>query len=979
MNDERIWQAKLAARIHDPGEKPLILMRTREGHEGGTVRALREAFFPGPNGIPKSIEQIVKRADWWSAAADRPQWPRTLNDQIFWTKEPVLIHPISGNAIDLRQFGGLDTIEPAEIAAKSLAHFESLREAVGGDLKKSLLAFWRFGPEIIEENDSSKLGALWQQLPADTRVPDHSIWEHLDLASAFAGAFAADDRQEVALLAFAIGPVQPFIAAARKMDDLWAGSHLLAHLAWEAMKPLVERLGPDAVLFPRLRGIPQVDLWLIEQGLPEQWFENTPWHQSANADTNPLFVASLPNRFVALVPASQARALAERCCDAVRNRMQKIGEQVVTRLLEVANIPIDPQYYCFEQARSQLAGFPEVYWAAVPFSLIGTSADDGKVTDTVQLSAAMAPFFEPTEVKPGFLGSPAWEVLSGEIKWQDQTRFYVPNPGVLYPAVYDLAERVLAATKAARTFGQLEQSGWRDSLTGEAEWLTDNPDHLTLPAGKRKSRKDKHFQEGEHFETLWTKIADEKPAWAKKGEHLSVLSAIKRLWPTLFAEEAGKALKKQFGRFVVSTHTMALAYQLDRWLEHGGLTATGFTEAAQELKRERVALPTRLMLRHREHPALPDARTLLAMMEEAQDTDDAFRAEHLQRLVRNTLAQAHSPEQQSNFRLETYYGLLLMDGDRMGALLSEGGRVTFRESFHPTIRKQFDQLAKSNEMLKRYGDTVRPPSPGRHMAISSALNDFALHVVPHIVQREYLGRLIYGGGDDVFAILPVADLLFAAARLRDAWWGENRFHKRKMQDTQRNRLQLGNGYALLDGKLLRMMGKCATASAGLVVAHHQAPFGAVLRELHAAEQRAKHEGGRNAFSLTLIKRSGGALYLTAQWHRIDLLLEAIEYFAAPETSRRAAYHSLHWLTDLPEPSNAPEMVASLLAYQLARQSGGDTAKRAPDLARKLTEAAREENPSKAWLSNFLSVAEFLAREVRMPIAPGATIPKEDAA
>src|SRR5690625_6257283 len=50
--------------------------------------------------------------------------------------------------------------------------------------------------------------------------------------------------------------------AARTTSDLWAGSHLLSRLSWEAMRPLCEQLGPDAILFPRLRGIPQVDLWL---------------------------------------------------------------------------------------------------------------------------------------------------------------------------------------------------------------------------------------------------------------------------------------------------------------------------------------------------------------------------------------------------------------------------------------------------------------------------------------------------------------------------------------------------------------------------------------------------------------------------------------------------------------------------------------------------------------------------------------------
>ena len=106
------------------------------------------------------------------------------------------------------------------------------------------------------------------------RVPDHSIWDHLDLTSAFAGAFAADPDGDAALLALSIGPVQGFIASARTTSDLWAGSHLLARLAWEAMKPVCEALGPDAILFPRLRGVPQVDLWLRdEMNLPAELFK----------------------------------------------------------------------------------------------------------------------------------------------------------------------------------------------------------------------------------------------------------------------------------------------------------------------------------------------------------------------------------------------------------------------------------------------------------------------------------------------------------------------------------------------------------------------------------------------------------------------------------------------------------------------------------------------------------------------------------
>jgi CRISPR-associated protein Cmr2 len=141
----------------------------------------------------------------------------------------------------------------------------------------------------------------------------------------------------------------------------------------------------------------------------------------------------------------------------------------------------------------------------------------------------------------------------------------------------------------------------------------------------------------------------------------------------------------------------------------------------------------------------------------------------------------------------------------------------------------------------------------------------------------------------------------------------------------------------------------------------------VLRELRAAEQRAKSEGGRDAFSITIIKRSGGALRLTDKWGEPVVLLNDLRAFLAdPDVSRRAVYHSLEWLTELPEPTGDGAMLESLLAYQLARQARSNGGKKrakelAPRLAR-LTVGQTKEPIN--WLRNFLTVAEFLAREVR---------------
>jgi CRISPR-associated protein Cmr2 len=248
------------------------------------------------------------------------------------------------------------------------------------------------------------------------------------------------------------------------------------------------------------------------------------------------------------------------------------------------------------------------------------------------------------------------------------------------------------------------------------------------------------------------------------------------------------------------------------------------------------------------------------------------------------------------------------------------------------------------------------------------LNDFSQIVVRHVVEMEHLGKLIYAGGDDVLAMLPVADMLSCIERLRHAYSGTVPEDEAKDWSELRKEpkaLHCKGGFAYLNRRLMRMMGRNATASCGAVIAHHQAPLSAVLRELREAEKRAKTEGGRDAFSITVIKRSGGALHLTAKWGEpLALLNDMRRYLSADETSRRAVYHTLGWLRDLPDPKENREMLESLLAYQPARQSGGDTAKQAPELARRLTALAVSQADARAWLTNFLCVAEFLARETR---------------
>jgi CRISPR-associated protein Cmr2 len=811
-------------------------------------------------------------------------------------------------------------------------------------------------------------------------VPDHTIWDHLDLVSAFAGAFAGDPEGHAALLALSIGPVQSFIAAARKTEDLWAGSHLLSRLAWETMKPLCEALGPDAILFPRLRGIPQADLWLLEEiGLPEEWFQNLPWWDR-RPDANPLFAAALPNRFVAVVPASRAEELARKCRDHVRQWLLELGLKTADRLLEEAGLrkkgsARDESVHAYAQVRRQLKDFPEVHWAITPFSLAPPRKEEKQTDpDTAELRAAMAPFFgSKDDEDAGFLASPAWKVLREHIQWTDGTAFFDPNPGVLYPAFYELNERLMAAAKSVRPFTQTQEEGWRCTLTGETEWLTHDPWLLTVPRGQRRSRTDGGFREGQHHETLWTRIADNCPAWAKKGEHLGALPAIKRLWPALFAEEVRRHTKNITDRFVVSTHAMALAHQIREWLERGA-PMTREQRSRVEAVSSRVALPAQLAARAEWQDRIDLAARIPAILEEAREKEEEDEAaEEAKKFVRKVLC----GEDDDAPQLETYYALLMMDGDHMGAILAgdeeAGTSIPFLESFHPQVRPLFD---RAQGELRKYAEQRRPVSPNRHLVISGALNDFSQIVAPWIVEREHAGRLIYAGGDDVMAMLPVADALKAVARLRAAYSGRGQDQLSAKRGERWEKLLLSKGFAYLNGRLMRMMGPRATASCGIVIAHHQAPLSLVLRELRQAERKAKsyrrrvdsRVADRDAWHITVLKRSGGRLDLSGDWGApLELLGRLIDFLASPEVSRRAVYNSLGWLHDLPCAAGAPDrlQLAAMLAYQMERQTDRPLKPEARRLAGELTdEALRHEKDALHRLSNFLTVAEFLAREQR---------------
>ncbi len=967
-----LWKKKLAAWLHDPAEKALVLMRDvdnkgqRIGHEEGSVAELRKLL-----GIKKS--DFDKRADQYAAAADRPQWPcedgkpRPTWANVHFVERPVLIHPLSAEPIDLKSL--TDIVAP-HIRHASLDHFRQLveKDEIGQpDHRWTQLAFWRFGPE--PKLAAPKLGELWRLLPADTRVPDHSIWSHLDIVSALAGAMQDD---QPALLTMSFGPVQGFIAQARSTSDLWAGSHLLSSLVWEGMKVICTELGPDAVLFPHLRGVAAVDRWLLES-VPahrradwKQRFETigVEWLKSST-DANPLFAATLPNKFMAIVPASRARQLAEQVEHAVRGKALEWANQAAEQVFTTGGGNISPNAHWRKQIAKQLAGFPEVHWSAAEWPL--DSTEEGfPITDS--LEQALGAFYPEDGKAPGFFADPLWSLVTEGEAVEHQGRrgkyhaltlpggenFLMPNPGLLYPAVHDLAERGLAAAKSLRAFGALPQAGYRCTLTGEHEWLTDQPTLFEQGYADQKNL------------SIWSRVVGQ--FGIKKGEHLGALATLKRLWPRLFIEQVSEFLDEEAARYVVSTHTMALVSdleELDKKLSASDSRAhiAGFLD-----DEDRAPVLPRSLARLRSSLA---AR-IPAALDRLRDSDEDESRRQLESEIGNLLG--HKPE--------AYYALIQMDGDRMGAWMAgneDAYRRRFADTWHPQVKEAVKQKFGSEPDIMQYLASFRPASPARHAAISKVLNDFSTHVARHIIEEVFKGKLIYAGGDDVLAMVSVDDLLPAMLLLRAAYSGVGSFAG--LPNINLKGLQLGKGFVQLKNRtsdrLMLMMGGAATASMGAMVAHHQAPLSAVLRELRSAEKSAK-EHGRNAFCLRVMKRGGGAVSVTSRfWEKADapppladsalgLMLRFAHTLAQPDMSRRAVYRTTEWLAGLPARSGHDDatwrdMVATNLAFQLKNQGGVVS-----HAAEFVDLACSESTPKDTahYLDHLLVTAEFFAREGR---------------
>ena len=323
---QQFWLAKIIALLHDPPAKP-IFFRPHSGGHNALARRIMELV------LGREEFRFNSLADRMATGMDRPVLNRRGKGRIqYFHRDFLITHPLDRARLALpgsAEQQGMTREDVEELinlqqqAATLLARLDPVPGSE--ELEQTFYRLWRRFKEEIIKRDRDR-AALWENMPADSRCPDHSIWDHNRMTSALAFVTKPvktgheQDRDFPWLFSFALRPVQEFLSQARKSQDLWIGSMLLAELAFAAMEPVIDLYGPDVIVYPDLRGNPRADQY-VQQQIPELAVQSTR-------------AALIPHTFVAILPRGDQgfpaaiETVGKACCEHVHKKWRQLARPV---------------------------------------------------------------------------------------------------------------------------------------------------------------------------------------------------------------------------------------------------------------------------------------------------------------------------------------------------------------------------------------------------------------------------------------------------------------------------------------------------------------------------------------------------------------------------------------------------------------------------------------------------------------------------
>lgn len=372
-----------------------------------------------------------------------------------------------------------------------------------------------------------------------------------------------------------------------------------------------------------------------------------------------------------------------------------------------------------------------------------------------------------------------------------------------YGAAYGDLNLLLDARKGVRAYPLEPEVGEKCTLCGQRDAL-----HGASPS--RGAIRD-----------YWAEISKTIPSnlgplVLRPDERLCAICSVKRFAPWVQSELAGKPLRG--ARRYPSTSSIASAPYRARLLEQWhelGQPALRHMEAVEKL---------------RAYPGAPfaSAEGIPFLKTRAEGKPDAQRLLYLEGdfFYRETLTPQNIVDALGRAPTDRDHERMASAAQSLGALLKASDKLRL-----PPPHKYLAILVMDGDHMGQLLSGCM--NVAEHQAVSQALVSFAAEA-HKIVSACHAGWVVYAGGDDVLALLPVEHALSAADALQQAF---------------RTQPGLQNG----------------TASVGIAIIHHGSPLAAGLRAAQRAEHAAKKTYHRNAIVVELHPRSGEVISVGSRW------------------------------------------------------------------------------------------------------------------
>lgn len=816
INNNEIWLIKLLAFLHDPLNKVENLVKHEEN-----AKKLNKILINDYENLLKNKKDIIKRADEIASAASR-----IILEGL---EQKIYVNYNETKFIDIFTLQEYDINFPKfdEISNffKKLSDIKNKKENETKDepnyYRDLFFLLWRFVPDYFGDKYDIQKNKI-DYNPADTRAPNHSLYDHLIQTSAIASSL-----DKICFLLVSLSPVQKFIENSRKTSDLFSSSFLLSFLVFRIILKIIEIYGPDSIIYPNMLRQPLLDKFIFKKLLKK--YELSELEKYLRIDEDSITIANIPNKFLAIIPFSNSivNTITNTFNQELKNLALKV-EQNIQNNTKIEASEISNKIY------QDLKDYFNLNIVLLP--MYNFQKDEKNYKDKVNNALSDYKIL----VKYGCQNGNNELVYLVE-KIMKFSQYKTNNLGNVYPVLVKLAEKLLNVKKTVKKMNFIELKGNKCNLCGIYEIL--NLD--------------------------WKKLY--KNHIVLDNEKLCGICLTKRIFPKIYPEIIGLNVNLNFP----SVSEISVIFSKRELFKNTQLRdiilkfIKKLKELGQELNYDFFKSQTvpKLQKEYENHE-LKDLLKLdgQLLMEESFSNKYLKNEYGFENINEKYLQEIkyYLKEIQKSIKIQKYYAILQVDGDNMGKWL-EG---KYNPKIGKVIAKKIQENIQKIDNCKEILELNHVMSPSIHGLFSRKLSEFALSKVKDIVENDCYGKLVYAGGDDLLALLPI-DTVFKCA-----YFIVNAFKS--------------------------FLGENATMSSGILITHCKYPFYLALQKVRELEKNAKRNylNKKNSFAIGLLTHSGAYRQFSYTWDLLDSLLNLIKYFKEDKIPANLPYQYLYFVNSI---------------------------------------------------------------------------------